>query len=63
MSEWRAIDSAPRDGTRILAVQPSGYITCMQFCSEGYWRSRVDQTHHWTPTHWMPLPSPPEPPK
>lgn len=64
---WRSIDSAPRDGTRIL-VWP--------FWSDGlpaevHWRNGLtDRTRRWEqvgglhptgvePTHWMPLPPPP----
>jgi hypothetical protein len=71
--EWQPIESAPKDGTRILFALP--YVWC------GYWRGsrpvgmpdyRWDESWiGWTreafedrplnPTHWMPLPEPPNP--
>ena len=53
-SEWREIDSAPKDGTFFL-----GY--CDGNCDVvRYWgRWEVDD---WQPTHWMPLPLPPSDP-
>ena len=67
MSEWQDIETAPRDGTLVLAwsgrapliaywgrdnaLNPLGWIG-------GHCRiNHIDQ-----PTHWMPLPAPPYPP-
>jgi hypothetical protein len=72
---WQPIDTAPRDGTRILVANQHGcwmaeYLDRYQ---SGYrppcpWSSKM--LNHWhmprfascTPTHWMPLPFPPAPP-
>jgi hypothetical protein len=63
MSEWMPIESAPRDGTRVmLAVrlihpqqlgQESDFYHLAKW-GGGYWHPFVP--NDWT--HWMPLPSP-----
>jgi hypothetical protein len=62
MSEWRPIESAPKDGTNFLAASPasdvffahwaSGVVDSSDYCEDsGYaWRHA---------THWMSLPAPP----
>ncbi len=60
--EWQPIESAPRDGTLILAVEKGGPILIEWESggrNEGFWR---DQDHyvHTEATHWMPLPEPPK---
>jgi hypothetical protein len=62
MSNWQPIETAPKDGTPILAFRPVvpigqvvGYLT-----ANGLFISAVGG---WCllPTHWQPLPDPPEP--
>ena len=70
--KWQTIDTAPKDGTVIIAYQPSGTF----FSGHKYpevvgiasWQEPDDlNPAHWSgplgpkghPTHWMPLPSPP----
>jgi hypothetical protein len=57
--EWQPIDTAPKDGTEVL-------LTDGKYKRTGYWARRVGV---WSidaivalepPTHWMPLPEPPE---
>lgn len=66
MSEWRTIDSAPKDGQMILLYAPSeSWPTTFV----GYY-SEDDGKPAWTDidgtwlelacTHWQPLPPPPE---
>ena len=66
MSEWKPIETAPKDGTPILAFKPNERRS-------GSWTAAVywDDTNHrsgWVfvggreaecPSHWMPLPEPP----
>ena len=60
--QWRPIETAPKDGTRILVFRKkeTGYenqiIGIDYWNSPGWMKSRLRMP----PTHWMPLPSPPE---
>jgi hypothetical protein len=65
MSDWRAMKSAPRDGTAILGYfgmtagdePPDMGVTR---CVGGQWFSADANGDQWDePTHWMPLPAPP----
>ena len=73
---WQPIETAPKDGTRIILGKAAGYV--MAWAGSGYWFNREPCPHHppckpgthtgWTdgldtyatPTHWMPLPPPPK---
>src|SRR5262245_44394030 len=68
MSDWRPIDSAPKDGTEILvAYDPSvgwNNIVAWRYKANGTgaecWRDSYTLKRIWnTPTHWQPLPPPP----
>lgn len=82
MDKWRDIETAPRDGTRVLLAMGDGDVR------DGWWDGEVELVAHPTidqmiwrgawvdgevhgsiwglvkveydPTHWQPLPSPPE---
>lgn len=69
-SDWRPIETAPKDGTWFLSWEPicaDMAMTC--WCRRprsqpGYWRRiapwlPVREMRHMPPTHWMPLPPPP----
>lgn len=66
MSEWRPIETAPKDGTRILCGWPNG----VGFGSFDWvpWSATYelgmghdsDQYNTGFVTHWMPLPEPPK---
>ncbi len=74
MSEWQPIETAPKDGSRIMVWDGAPYFVCWseqcefaQFervpgwqlfeCEDGFYSCglRPDE-----PTHWRPLPSPPQ---
>jgi hypothetical protein len=59
MSEWQPIETAPKDGTEFLAFQPGWELDFAWWDqARGMWMDRHgDQT---VPTHWIPLPPPPE---
>jgi hypothetical protein len=75
MSEWQDISTAPRDGTQIIGYGPireTHYFREDRYWGKRVTEPRVRQTYMvaglWQtngfgsmmPTHWMPLPSPPE---
>jgi len=62
--DWQPIETAPKDGRRVIAVQPSGYVLILHFydnhAGSAFWRNNAEQEKpYWTPTHWMPLPAAP----
>jgi hypothetical protein len=64
---WQPIETAPRDGTSILAICASAYspVAGVTWWNEAWTHySRPAEKWHggvvkWFPTHWMPLPQPP----
>lgn len=66
-SEWRSIETAPKDGTRVLLwiVSESPYHEDHAMPGVGHWTEWNGggwvRWHRGTPTHWMPLPEPPKP--
>ena len=74
-TDWRDIDTAPKDGTHILAYRlPLGIRftnltnppTVVHWfddpCAPGFYTSvnSIEPEHSFDPTHWMPLPDPPK---
>ena len=65
---WRPIATAPKDGGSILAICATAYSpeAGVTWWQEGWTHySRPDEKWHggvgkWLPTHWQPLPPPPE---
>lgn len=68
MTQWQAIDTAPKDGTWIAVMAREGgvdYQPSVACYRGGLWT----EIHHyldgdvnydeWNVTHWMPLPAPP----
>jgi hypothetical protein len=69
--EWQPIETAPKDGTRILAYWPDIYANSSAVQCETWWgpwgnsKSTWQTVWEWAdgpncPTHWMPLPEPPQ---
>lgn len=76
MSKWQPIETAPKDGTEIIAVDvdaliPTPFVVCWGY---GMWIVGGDTVFKFAaegfmgvhdicyiaPTHWMPLPEPPK---
>jgi len=72
--EWQPIETAPKDGTRILIYFPASCVRCRGIRVEesvfiGHWHQpgNPQQIGFWTgwgssrrtATHWMPLPKSP----
>lgn len=67
MSKWQLIETAPKDGTWILIYCDSGVekVQWYEIAGDGQWeRSPTAEYDNECgiddPTHWMPLPEPPE---
>lgn len=66
---WRTMDSAPKDGTHVLAVVAGNHpSTGLPFIPEvvewsaetnGWWSEMWGVSGDYRPTHWMPLPTSP----
>lgn len=63
-AEWQPIETAPKDGTRIIVSKVNGPVWC-----NVNWRHMIRKPDRWDsfvgavpfePTHWMPLPEPPD---
>ena len=58
LPEWMPIESAPRDGTSVLAVDQLENVAILFF--DRRWRESYGFNDPvWRPTHWLPLPTPP----
>lgn len=67
--DWQPIETAPRDGTRVLLYCAGGDIAAAEYvvASDGFAGWEVSHTETSAiylavrATHWMPLPPPPTP--
>lgn len=62
MNEWQPIETAPRDGTRILADTRLGVMIIWRSGDDDYWVDdyvRFNGSAPSKPLFWMPLPKPP----
>lgn len=55
---WEPIETAPKDGTQILAWDGYDYEVAHYSVKADEW-TVCDDEYHMHPTHWMPLPDPP----
>jgi hypothetical protein len=68
VAEWLPIETAPKDGTWILAIIDGEYQPGIRYApsvsrfTNGSWdyENYEDTGEEWYPTHWMPLPAPPK---
>jgi hypothetical protein len=62
-SNWQPIETAPTDGTHVLAYWDNGNIDLVKACDSETWvrafNDDYDNFFVYRPTHWMPLPEPP----
>jgi hypothetical protein len=63
-SQWQPIETAPKDGTKVLAYTNDGYkypLICQCVWGDGAWWPDVWESpdEPLSPTHWMPLLTPP----
>ena len=63
--EWRPIETAPKDGTDIIALSRSGYVERVKWYDNPFGnKDTVINTatgKWWTAVGWIPLPPPPTP--
>ncbi|HET8686032.1 MAG TPA: DUF551 domain-containing protein [Methanosarcina sp.] len=58
--QWKTIDTAPKDGTKVLLMRMGEYGRCGM--ADGYYNERSVWVWPYVmkePTHWMPLPPAP----
>ena len=66
MTDWKPIETAPKDGTEILVcgfASRGYYVTTAKWHGEWMLFNADDDAHtveSFDHTHWMPLPSPPK---
>jgi len=60
VSEWQPIETAPDDGTDILVVGGMHRKATIRSADSGWWRKAKADGLQSLPTHWQPLPNPPE---
>jgi hypothetical protein len=61
--EWKPIETAPKDGTPVLGYH-TGKMTTVYWGLWNEWQlvepGAYAEEDDWRPTHWMPLPEPPQ---
>lgn len=62
---WQPIETAPKDGTSIIVLSPTGNVWCnVKWCvrqrTGERWTHFMQGGLKFEPTHWMPMPKAPE---
>ena len=61
--KWQPIETAPKDGTKSLGFADGEMATVEWIELGAYWSLVIcgafAESGEWWPTHWMPLPAPP----
>jgi hypothetical protein len=61
MSNWQSIETVPKDGTQFIGYFQNGEQHIVGIDADGDCYREMDHHAQWAmPTHWMPLPAPPE---
>lgn len=62
MSEWQPIKTAPKDGTKVLVAEGKIWMAVAWFwpCHMYWTEVAASGMKLNNPTHWMPLPEPPD---
>lgn len=67
MTDWRPIETAPKDGSPMWLYYPEAYKNDRQVVGwwvddirEPRWMDHCDAHDFIQPTHWQPLPEPPK---
>lgn len=62
--DWQKIETAPKDGTPVLGFVPGSAARYYVLHFAGEWKNNHygfrEVIWHCFPTHWMPLPAPPQ---
>ena len=57
---WLPIETAPKDGQRVLTCKPRAGKFKINIAYFSHGKFVAENNIYWKPTHWMPLPPPPE---
>jgi hypothetical protein len=59
MSEWKPIETAPKDGRKVVVMTPGYHVRSARYIESlagwSAWEGS-DNDDHLKPTHWMPMP-------
>lgn len=59
MNEWQPIETAPKDGSKVLILELDSVHDAVYLSRKDIWVS-PDGAYGYDPTHWMPMPDPPK---
>lgn len=65
LASWQPISTAPRDGTEVLLAVPAygrgpERVVSFGWWEDGAWRDAGYENELYSPTHWTPVPAPPQ---